>query len=93
MKKFLVTTLGVFCAMAVVVQAQDAKPKHKMTDEQKALRKEMTEKYDANKDGKLDKDELSKVSKEDKEKMEKAGVTLGGHRKKDAAAAEQPAAN
>ncbi|MDB6111002.1 MAG: hypothetical protein JWR69_2752 [Pedosphaera sp.] len=89
MKKFLVTTLGVLCAMAVVVQAQD-KPKHKLTDEQKALRKEMTEKYDANKDGKLDKDELSKVSKEDKDKLEKAGVTLGRH-KKDAAETDKPA--
>jgi hypothetical protein len=88
MKKFLVGTLGLLCAMSLVVQAQDAKPKHKLTDEQKTLRKEMTEKYDANKDGKLDKDELAKISKEDKDKMEKAGVTLGGHRKKDAAATD-----
>ena len=42
--------------------------------------KEITEKYDANKDGKLDKDEKAKISAEDKEKMAKAG--LGGKKKK-----------
>ena len=71
MKKFLATTLGLLCAMALTVQAQDAK-KHTLTDEQKAVMKEMLAKYDANKDGKLEKDERAKMSKEDKEKWGKA---------------------
>jgi hypothetical protein len=80
MKKLLVA-LCVTCALAVAVQADDAKPaKKKATPEQKALRKEMTEKYDTNKDGKLDKDERAKISAEDKTKMEKAG--LGPKKKK-----------
>ena len=83
MKKLLVAALTLVCASALVVQAQDAKPKHaKMTDEQKALMKEMVTKYDTNKDGKLDKTERAAMSQEDKDKMAKAGLT---HSKKKAA--------
>jgi hypothetical protein len=78
MKKLL-AALCYSCALVLAVQAQDAKPKHKMTAEQKALNKEMTEKYDTNKDGKLNKEEKSKMSAEDKAKLEKAGL---GHKKK-----------
>ena len=46
-----------------------------MTEEQKTLRKAMTEKYDTNKDGKIDKEEHAKMSAEDKAKMEKARLT------------------
>jgi len=77
MKKFLVAALGLLCATTLVVHAQDAKPTdkgNKMTDEQKAVMKEMLAKYDANKDGKLDKEERAKISKEDKDKMDKAGL-------------------
>lgn len=74
MKKLLVA-LCFSCALAVAVQAQDAKPKHERTAEQKALQKEMVEKYDTNKNGKLDKEEKSKISAEDKAKMDKAGLT------------------
>lgn len=84
MKKILATIAGVICATAICVHAADdstTKKHHKMTDEQKAVQKEMLEKYDTNKDGKLDKEEKSKISAEDKEKMKKAG--LGG-KKKDA---------
>lgn len=60
----------------------DDKPATKrppLTEEQRKLRKEMVEKYDVNKNGKLDKEERSKISKEDQEKMDQAGV--GGRRK------------
>ncbi len=88
MKKLLVALTGLALAGMLMVHADDtstnAAPKHKaMTDEQKALRKEMVAKYDANKDGKLDKDEIAKMSAEDKEKCDKAGLHLaGGHKKK-----------
>jgi opacity protein-like surface antigen len=85
MKK-LMLALGMTCVLALAVQAQDAKDaKSKPTAEQKALRKEMTAKYDTNKDGKLDKQERAKISAEDKAKMEKAGL---GPKKKKADKAE-----
>ncbi|MDB6021325.1 MAG: hypothetical protein JWQ04_1182 [Pedosphaera sp.] len=65
MKKFLV--LAMICVATLSVQAQKA-----TTDEQKAVKKEMLEKYDTNKDGKLDKEERSKMSAEDKAKWAKA---------------------
>jgi len=76
MKKILVAVMGILCATALVVSAQDAsKPKKaKLTAEQQALQKEMLAKYDTNKDGKLDKNEKAAISKEDKEKMTKAGL-------------------
>ena len=67
--------LTLACAMAFTASAQEVKKKHKLTDEQKALQKEVVTKYDTNKDGKLDKEERAKISKEDKEKMDKAGLT------------------
>jgi len=79
MKKPLVALLGLACAFTLTVNAGEGK-KHELTDDQKAVMKEMLAKYDANKDGKLDKEERSKMSAEDKAKMEKAGLT---HKKKD----------
>jgi len=77
MKKLLVAVMGMLCATALVVSAQDApaKPKKaKLTAEQQALQKDMLAKYDANKDGKIDKTERAAITKEDKEKMIKAGL-------------------
>ena len=78
MKKILVAVMGMLCATALVVSAQDApaKPakKAKLTAEQQALQKEMLAKYDTDKNGKLDKTERAKITKEDKEKMTKAGL-------------------
>ena len=75
MKKILVAVMGILCATALVVQAQDVKPAKKaLTPEQETLNKEMLAKYDANKDGKLDKTERAKISKEDLDKMTKAGL-------------------
>jgi Ca2+-binding EF-hand superfamily protein len=65
MKKFLV--LSLLCVAATLsVQAQKA-----MTDEQKALKKEMLAKYDTNKDGKLSKDELASMTPDEKTKWKK----------------------
>jgi len=75
MKKTIVALCCVL-ALAVGVQAAEAKKeeKKKPTPEQKSLMKEIKEKYDTNKDGKLDKDERAKISTEDKAKLEKAGL-------------------
>ncbi len=83
MKKLLVALVGCACALAITVNAADANKKPKLTDEQKALQKEMLAKYDTNKDGKLDKEERAKMSAEDKAKMEKAGLTHKKGAKKD----------
>ena len=68
----------------VLVRAADAdnsgKKLPKAAEARRTLRKEMLEKYDTNKNGKLDKQERAKISKEDQEKLEKAG--LGRHAKK-----------
>ncbi len=82
MKKLLAIALGLACAVALTVNAQDASKDSKkaMTDDQKAVKKTMLEKYDTNKDGKLDKEEKAKMSTEDKEKWDKAFP----HKKKDA---------
>jgi hypothetical protein len=74
MKKFLVIVIGLLCATAILVQAQDAKPKKELTPEQQAVMKEMLAKYDTNKDGKLDKTERTAMSQEDKDKMTKVGL-------------------
>lgn len=74
MKKLLVA-LPIIAALALAAQAGEGKREHKkLTDEQKAVYKELLAKYDANKDGKLDKEERAKMSAEDKEKLEKAGL-------------------
>src|SRR5438132_7497729 len=87
MKKLLTLALGLSplgaCAPAAL-RAADAdtggKKRPKLIEDQRKLRKEMVEKYDTNKDGKLNKEERAKISKEDKEKLEKAG--LGARHKK-----------
>lgn len=82
MKKLL-AALCFTCALIVAVHAEDAKEtkKHGSTPEQKALRKEILEKYDTNKDGKLSKEERAKISAEDKAKLEKAGLMHGKKKK------------
>ena len=79
MKKLFVTLLGLACAAALTVNAGEGKEKHKLTPEQKTLKKDMLDKYDANKDGKIDKEERAKMTKEDKEKWEKSF----GHKKEE----------
>jgi hypothetical protein len=74
MKKLFIAALGILCATAIMVQAQEAKNKKELTPEQQTVMKEMLAKYDTNKDGKLDKAERAAMTKEDKEKMAKAGL-------------------
>src|SRR5665647_3290722 len=72
MKKLLVAALALFCATAIMVQAQDAAPKKAkkaLTPEQQTVQTEMLGKYDTNKDGKLDKTEKAAMSQTDKDKM------------------------
>ncbi|HVV01056.1 MAG TPA: hypothetical protein VHH88_06810, partial [Verrucomicrobiae bacterium] len=77
------------CALTITVRADDSTSadtsthaKHKLTAEQKTQRKDLIEKYDTDKNGKLDRDEISKMSKEDKTAWRKLGG--GHHKKKDA---------
>jgi hypothetical protein len=74
MKKILVTVIGLLCATAIMVQAQDAKPKKVLTPEQQTVMTAMLAKYDTNKDGKLDKTERAAMTQEDKDKMIKVGL-------------------
>ena len=80
MKKLLLIILTLGFAGSLALNAADAPKKKGMTAEQKKLYKEMVEKYDENKNGRLDKAERSKMSAEDQKKMEEAGI--GGKKKK-----------
>jgi len=78
---------GLSPVLVRAADADNAAKKHpKVAEERRKLRKEMLEKYDTNKDGKLDKKERAKISKEDQEKLEKAGL---GHQAKKAVKAEK----
>ncbi len=78
MKRLLIAAIGLACATAIVVQAQEGKPaKKELTPEQQTVMTEMLGKYDANKNGKLEKDERAKMSQEDKDKMIAAGLMKG----------------
>lgn len=72
MKKLLLAALTLCFALSLTSAFAADGEKKELTDDQKAVRKEMLEKYDANKDGKLDKDERAKMTDEDKAKWEKA---------------------
>jgi hypothetical protein len=75
MNKILMAVVALAFAASLSVQAAGGKAnKPAATPETKALRKEMTRKYDLNSDKKLDADELAKVSADDKKKMEEAGI-------------------
>ncbi|MBK7998567.1 MAG: hypothetical protein IPK15_07585 [Verrucomicrobia bacterium] len=86
MLRALILVVGLTSAVALTARAEDEKAPEKpkrpqLTEEQKALRKEITGKYDKDKDGKLSPEERKSISAEDKEKMQKAGI---GQRKKKA---------
>ena len=81
MKKLLVIALGILVARTVSVNAAKGSKKS-MTPEQEKLKKEMVEKYDANKDGKVDEQEAAKIDRADKKKMKEAGVKLTSAKKK-----------
>ena len=68
MLRALFLTIGLCSVMAYTASAAEKK---ELTEEQKKLRKEMTEKYDKDKDGKLSGEERKAMSTEDKEKWAK----------------------
>jgi len=78
MLRALFLTIGLCGVMALTANAAEKK---QLTEEQKTLRKEMTEKYDKDKDGKLSAEERKAMSTEDKEKWSKA---FPARKKKDA---------
>lgn len=90
------TLLALLFGLTFGLNAQDApkpkgppEPPHRppLTEEQKKLRKEIVDKYDVNKDGKLDREEMQKISEEDRKKMREAGLgprqSVSGGPKKD----------
>ncbi len=83
MKKFTIIALGLLTATALTVSAAEKKEKKPLTDDQKKVLKEITDKYDLNKDGKLDKEESAKISDDDKKKMKDAGLPGAPAKKKD----------
>ena len=80
MLRVLILAVGLCGALPLSVRAadEDKKPETRrrpqLTEEQKALMKEIREKYDKDKDGKLSAEERKAISAEDKAKMEKAGL-------------------
>ena len=77
MFRVLAITLGLCCAVVFTTRGADGEKKG-LSEEQKTARKELLEKYDKNKDGKLDKEERQAItSSEDKEKLAKAGWARG----------------
>ena len=69
------TKLSLLLALAFTVSLNAAdKPKRELTEDQKAVQKEITDKYDTNKDGKLDRDERKGISKEDRKRLREAGL-------------------
>ena len=80
MKKLL-TVICLTGALALVAQTAEAKGDKGKSGEAKGVKKELLEKYDTNKDGKLDKEEKAKISEEDKAKFGKSHGK-GGEKKK-----------
>ena len=69
MLRALLLTLGLCGVMAISASAAEKK---ELTEEQKTLQKEMKEKYDKDKDGKLSGEEKKAMSADDKAKWDKA---------------------
>ena len=82
MKKLVILAIGLLTATTLTVNAADKKPKAPLTEEQQKIMKEITEKYDTNKDGKLDDEERAKISDDDKKKMKDAGIPEAKKKKK-----------
>jgi len=72
MQKLIATIVVIAFATFSVNAGQKAQKA--TTEEKAALKTELLNKYDANRDGKLDKSERSKMSKPDKKRARKAGL-------------------
>ena len=82
MKKLLLIVLALGFAGSLALNAAEApKQRRSLTEEQKKIQKEMLDKYDENKNGRLDREERAKMSAEDRKKMQEAGL-IGGKKKK-----------
>ena len=98
MKKLISATVALLGALVLTSHAADPakagpKPDDKketkqaarrapLTEEQKAVRKEILAKYDTNKDGKLDASERKAMSKEDRQKFRNAQAAPAKGKKK-----------
>jgi len=81
MKTFIILltacTVGLGSAFAADDEKKPAKgkkPRPVLNEEQRALMKEIKEKYDADKDGKITPQERAKISDEDKKRIREAGI-------------------
>jgi GH15 family glucan-1,4-alpha-glucosidase len=82
MKKITATILGLLCAAALTVNAADKGARKELTEDQKKVMKELLEKYDSNKDGKLSPEERKGISADDLKKAEDAKLPGFGTPKK-----------
>lgn len=82
MKRLLLIALTVGFAGCLALTAADAPRRRAMTEEQKKVYKELLDKYDENKDGRLDRQERSKMTAEDQKKLQDLGIGTGGRKKK-----------
>jgi|YelNatPaOPRAMG01_1025707.scaffolds.fasta_scaffold02478_13 hypothetical protein len=80
MKRLIWIVLTVGFAGCLALSAAEAPKRRGWTEEQKKIYKELLNKYDENKDGRLDKQERSKMSAEDQKKLEDLG--FGARKKK-----------
>jgi len=69
MTRALILAAGLLGVMALAARAADDVKTNKPAKERKAMLKELRDKYDKDKDGKLSKEERSAFSAEDKAKM------------------------
>jgi hypothetical protein len=75
--KILIAIIAIACAFTVTANAAGGQKKHKPSEEQKTVLKELLDKYDTNKDGKLEKAEKAKMAKADKKKYREASGHKG----------------
>ena len=78
----LCSVAALTCSAADNDQKAPTRRRAQLTEEQKTLMKEIREKYDKDKDGKLSPEERKAISQEDKDRMEKAGITQNQQRRK-----------
>jgi hypothetical protein len=83
MLRIWILAVGLCSCLTLTATADDeedkkpegARRRGQLTEEQRAVQKEIRAKYDKNKDGKLDAEERKAITAEDKEKLAKAGLT------------------
>lgn len=66
MNRLVIGCIAIVCALGLTVNAAEGTKKHKPAAEQSDTVKQLVEKYDTNKDGKLDKQEKAAMTKADK---------------------------